>query len=366
MKLGLFTMPLHTLKLGYKEMYDQDLEAALLCDRLGFDEYWLGEHTSAKVEPISDALQFMSALLPQTRNLVFGTGVLNLPQHFPPKVAADVALFDHMSNGRFLMGIGPGGLPSDFELYGTAAKPRGEMMIECIDMVHKIWASDPPYDFPGKFWSVRIADSFQADLGIGPMPKPYQKPYPPVFTSAMNPNSGMARLAGERGWGLISANFNANWVLHTHWQGYAAGAESKGARPDRAKWRIARSILVTDSERQAADYLASAGNTIRDYYNYLFVQFTRTKNLQIFKTAPDLASERVTLEAGIEAMVIAGTAKAVTERLVALVDDVGPFGGLLMAFHEWDDKALWNRSMQLLAQEVMPVVSKHAAARLVA
>ena len=84
MKLGLFTMPLHTLKLGYKEMYDQDLEAALLCDRLGFEEYWLGEHTSAKVEPISDALQFMSALLPQTRKLVFGTGVLNLPQHFPP------------------------------------------------------------------------------------------------------------------------------------------------------------------------------------------------------------------------------------------------------------------------------------------
>jgi len=183
-KLGLFTMPLHTLRLGYKEMYDQDLEAALLCDRLGFDEYWLGEHTSSKVEPISDALQFMSALLPQTRNLVFGTGVLNLPQHFPPKVAADVALFDHMSNGRFLMGIGPGGLPSDFELYGTAAKPRGEMMIECIDMVHKIWASDPPYDFPGKFWSVRIADSFQADLGIGPMPKPYQKPYPPIRVAA--------------------------------------------------------------------------------------------------------------------------------------------------------------------------------------
>jgi len=96
------------------------------------------------------------------------------------------------------------------------------------------------------------------------------------------------------------------------------------------------------------------------------VQFTRTKNLQIFKTAPDLAPERVTLEAGIEAMVIAGTAKSVTERLVALVDDVGPFGGLLMAFHEWDDKALWNRSMQLLAQEVMPVVSRHAAAKLAA
>ncbi|MBV9637762.1 MAG: LLM class flavin-dependent oxidoreductase [Methylobacteriaceae bacterium] len=366
MKLGMFTMPLHTMKLGYKEMYDQDMEAALLCDRLGFAEYWLGEHTAAKVEPISDALQFMSALIPQTRNLVFGTGVLNLPQHFPPKVAADVALFDHMSNGRFLMGVGPGGLPSDFELYGTTDKPRGEMMIECVDMIHKIWTSDPPYELAGKFWNVRIHDSFQADLGIGPMPKPFQTPYPPVYTSAMNPNSGMARLAGTRGWGLISANFNATWVLRTHWEGYAAGAEQAGRRPDRSKWRVARSILITDSEQQAADYLATPGNTIRDYYNYLFVQFQRSKNLQIFKTAPDLAPEAVTLEDGMAAMAIVGTARRVTERLVALVDEVGPFGGLLMAFHEWDDKALWQRSMQLLAGEVMPALARHAAAKLAA
>src|SRR4051812_45940291 len=102
MKFGLFTMPLHTMKLGYKEMYDQDMEAALLADKLGFNEYWMGEHTSAKVEPVSNSLQFMSWLIPQTRNLVFGTGVLNLPHHHPAKIAADVALFDHMSNGRLL------------------------------------------------------------------------------------------------------------------------------------------------------------------------------------------------------------------------------------------------------------------------
>jgi alkanesulfonate monooxygenase SsuD/methylene tetrahydromethanopterin reductase-like flavin-dependent oxidoreductase (luciferase family) len=365
-KLGLFTMPLHTLKLSYKEMYDQDLEAALLCDQLGFAEYWLGEHTSARVEPISDALQFMSVLIPQVKNLTFGTGVLNLPHHFPPKVAADVALFDHMSNGRFLMGIGPGGLPSDFELYGTSEKPRGEMMIECIEMVHKIWASDPPFDMKGKFWSVRIVDSFQSDLGIGPMPKPYQRPYPPVFTSAMNPNSGMARLAGERDWGLISANFNANWVLRTHWAAYAAGAENKGRRPDRTKWRVARSILITDSDEQAAEYLTRPDNTIRDYYNYLFTQFERTKNLQIFKTSPDMAPENMTLKAGIDAMVITGNSKRVTERLVDLCDDIGPFGGLLMAFHEWDDKALWQRSMRHLAQEVMPVLSQHVTAKFAA
>ena len=89
MKLGLFMMPLHTMRLGYKEMYDQDLAAALHADALGYDEFWLGEHTSAKVEPISNSLQFMSALIHQTKNLVFGTGVINLPNHHPAQVAAD-------------------------------------------------------------------------------------------------------------------------------------------------------------------------------------------------------------------------------------------------------------------------------------
>ena len=155
MKLGLFMMPLHTMKLGYKEMFDQDLEAALYADQLGFDEFWLGEHVSAKVEPIPNALQFMSALIPQTKNLVFGSGVLNLPNHHPARVAADVALFDHMSNGRYLMGIGPGGLASDMELFGSAGKNLGEMMLESLAMIEEIWSTDPPYDIEGKYWTIR-------------------------------------------------------------------------------------------------------------------------------------------------------------------------------------------------------------------
>ena len=363
MKLGLFMMPLHTMKLGYKEMYDQDQEAALHAARLGYDEFWLGEHTSAKVEPISNSLQFMSALIPQTRNLVFGTGVINLPNHHPAQVAADVALFDHMSNGRYLMGIGPGGLATDFELFGSAGKNRAEMMIESMAMIEAIWSSDPPYDIAGKYWTIRVRDSVQLDLGIGPMPKPYQNPFPQVFTSAMNPNSGMASIAGERSWGLISANFNAPWVLGTHWSTYTASAVKAGRKPDRSLWRVARTILVADSDAEAAAYLAADGNSILDYYAYMFTQFERTNNMRVFMATPDVALPDVTLAAAIDAMVIAGGPKTVADRLVALVDEIGPFGGLLMAFHEWDRKPLWQRSMQLLIESVMPAVGAYAASR---
>ncbi len=363
MKLGLFMMPLHTHKLGYKAMYDQDMAAALHAERLGYDEFWLGEHTSAKVEPISNSLQFMSALIPQTRKLVFGTGVINLPNHHPAQVAADVALFDHMADGRYLMGIGPGGLATDFELFGSAGKNRAEMMLESMAMIEAIWSGEPPYDIAGKYWTIRIKDSLQLDLGIGPMPKPYQDPFPQIFTSAMNPSSGMASIAGERGWGLISANFNAPWVLGTHWDTYTASAAKAGRRPDRSLWRVARTILVADNDAAANDYLAADGNTVLDYYTYMFTQFQRTNNMRVFMARPDVALEDVTLAAAVDAMVIAGSPRTVTDRLVALVDEIGPFGGLLMAFHEWDRKEVWERSMQLLVKSVMPAVSAYAASR---
>lgn len=364
MKLGLFMMPLHTQKLGYKEMYDQDVAAALHADRLGYDELWMGEHTSAKVEPVSNCLQFLSALIPQTRTMKLCTGVVNLPQHNPARVAADAAMFDHMSNGRLIMGIGPGGLASDFELFGTAEKNRQEMMVEAADMIQTVWNSGPPYEIVGKYWTIKVKDTHQPDMAIGPIPKPLQDPFPTFCTSAMSPHSGTAKLAGQRGWHLISANFNAPWVVRSHWQAYRAGAEAAGLRPDPRTWRVSRSILVTDSQQEAEEFLAERGNSIEVYYNYLFTQLGRAGAIKIFMPTPTTADADITLRAVMDSMVIAGTARHVVDRLVAFIDEVGPFGGLLAAFHEWDREALWKSSMRQLATEVMPTVSDYARAKL--
>jgi alkanesulfonate monooxygenase SsuD/methylene tetrahydromethanopterin reductase-like flavin-dependent oxidoreductase (luciferase family) len=366
MKLGLFMMPLHTLNLSYKEMYDQDVEAAVYADRLGYDEFWIGEHSSARVEPVSNTLQFLSLLVPQTRNMKLCAGVINLPQHHPARVAADAAMFDHMANGRFIMGIGPGGLASDFELFGTTEKNRQEMMVEAADMIEQIWRGRPPYEFVGKYWTVKIRDSVQEDMGIGPIPKPLQEPFPIFCTSAMSPHSSTARLAGQRGWHLISANFNAPWVIRSHWEAYKAGAAASGMRADPSTWRVSRSILVTDSEEQTQDYLAEQGNAIWAYYNYLYTQLGRAGARKIFLTREGIDEADLTLQQVMDAMVIAGTSAQVVDRLIAFIDEVGPFGGLLAAFHEWDRKALWQNSMCRLANEVMPKVRSYCQTKMVA
>ena len=60
---------------------------------------------------------FFANLLHRTKHITFGTAVINIPNHHPAIVAAECAQFDHMSKGRFMMGVGPGGLVSDFELF---------------------------------------------------------------------------------------------------------------------------------------------------------------------------------------------------------------------------------------------------------
>jgi alkanesulfonate monooxygenase SsuD/methylene tetrahydromethanopterin reductase-like flavin-dependent oxidoreductase (luciferase family) len=363
MQLGLFMMPLHDPGRDYLAVLREDREAILLADQLGYDEAWVGEHYSCATEPIADPLQFMATLIPQTRRIRFGTGVINIPQHHPAQVAGNVAQFDHLAEGRFIMGVGPGGLGSDFELFETFDKNRAEMMVEGVDMIHAIWRSDPPYRIHGTYWNVVVDKQVQARLGIGPMLKPYQKPHPPLAVSAMSPNSPTARLAGERGWGLISANFTpANQVL-SHWRAYCEGAQAAGRRPDRASWRVARSIVCTETDQQAADYLANEDCSAGWYYKYLRDNLATYRMTRIFKPTADMPDAALTVAWMLDTMVISGSPARVLDRLVALVDEIGWFGTLLATHKDWDDGALYRASMRLIAEQVMPRLGQHMATR---
>jgi alkanesulfonate monooxygenase SsuD/methylene tetrahydromethanopterin reductase-like flavin-dependent oxidoreductase (luciferase family) len=182
---------------------------------------WLGEHFSATSEPIPSPMMFMASLLPRTDNLRFGTGVVCIPNHNPIVVAAESAQFDHMSRGRFMLGVGPGGLFSDFELFGqTDHAIRNRKVVEAIRIMREIWSQDPPYDIAGEFWNVRLKN-FIPELGIGYMPKPYQKGGPPISISLASPHSSSARTAALNDCGIISANITPTYSVALHWRSTA-------------------------------------------------------------------------------------------------------------------------------------------------
>ncbi len=364
MKLGLFMMPLHDPRRDYATVLNEDRQAIVLADRLGFSEAWIGEHYATTAEGITSPLVFLASLIDSAPSIRFGTGVLNLPQHHPARIAGDVALFDHLCGGRFLMGIGPGGLSTDFELFErTDPAARGPLMLECIDTVLKMWAGTAPYDIAGKNWNIRVKNTIRLDHGVGEMIKPLQKPHPPIATSIASRNSHSARVAGEHGWIPLSANFVPPSNVRTHWEAYAAGADAAGRRPDPGLWRVARSILVADSDAQAADYLADPRCGARFYFDYLYRNATiRPGGMNNFKARLDMADTAVTLDYMLDAMMIVGSPSTVLDRLVAFGDEIGPFGTLVMTAHDWDDGPLWRRSMALLAEEVMPRLAQHAEA----
>ncbi|ANN61914.1 hypothetical protein A9174_33835 (plasmid) [Mesorhizobium loti NZP2037] len=362
MELGLFMMPLHDARRNYTELLQQDREAIILADRLGFSEAWVGEHITCSSEPIADPLQFMATLINSTNNIKFATGVLNLPQQNPAVVAARVAQFDHLSQGRFIMGVGPGGLVTDIELFGTGEKNRAEMVTEAIEIIHKIWDSNPPYNIRGKFWDIVVEKTLIPSLGFGPMLKPYQNPYPQLAISVMSPSSSSARQAGERGWAMVSANFTPAANVKTHWEQYVIGAQKSGRRPDRNSWRIARSMLVTETDQEAADYLASDYSSVGWYYDYIIEDMAAFKLLGVLKPSITTPDSEITRKNCLDWMVMSGSAKTVLDKLVAFVDDVGgPFGTLIMTQKDWDKPDLHRRSMELLATQVMPKLRQHCS-----
>jgi alkanesulfonate monooxygenase SsuD/methylene tetrahydromethanopterin reductase-like flavin-dependent oxidoreductase (luciferase family) len=367
MRLGLFMMPVHPANRAFADTLAEDEEKSLYADQLGFDELWLGEHFSASTEPIPSPLMFMASLIARTKNLSFGTAVICLPSHHPVKVAAEVAQFDAMSRGRFMLGVGIGGLYSDFELFGNSdRKVRERKAMESIGMIERIWAQDPPYDLDGEFWSVKLKDAIIPELGIGYMPKPYQKPHPPISMSVASRNSPTAGVAGKRGYGIISANNVPTQALGSHWEIYSAACAEAGKPARGENWRVGRNVMIAPTESEARDRVFSDKGANHYFYAYMREVLSRVGLLSALKPRPEMTDQEATVEAITEGSVIFGSPKTFLDKLIAFRDAAGPFGTLLMTGLDWSGpNRAWERdSMRLLAQDVMPKFRQHTRAKI--
>lgn len=257
MKLGTFMMPLHPPARHAWETLREDREAIILADRLGYAEAFVGEHSTDLAENVTSCLMFLCTLAFETRQIKLGSGTLNMPNTHPAAVAANVAMIDHLLQGRFIMGISPGGLMSDAEVFGSFGKDRLEMFVEAIDMVLAIWAGDAPYDLRGKHFEVSTARTMIREIGQGIILKPFQAPHPPIVVTAVAPFSRGVAAAAARGWEPISGNFLLPEWVRTHWPSYVEGCAQAGRPADPANWRVAKSIFVTETD----DALARATRT---------------------------------------------------------------------------------------------------------
>jgi alkanesulfonate monooxygenase SsuD/methylene tetrahydromethanopterin reductase-like flavin-dependent oxidoreductase (luciferase family) len=125
-------------------------------------------------------------------------------------------------------------------------------------------------------------------------------------------------------------------------------------------------VLVTETDAEAKAYLAKSDCAVRYYFYYLSSLMKKAGFSQIMKGLEQFEDEQLTVDWAIENIVIAGSPATVTEKLLAVREQVGPFGTLVLTGLDWDDKALWQRSMALMANEVMPALRQGTGAAIAA
>ena len=360
MRLGYFTMPVHPLGRDWAQTLDEDRQAIILADRLGFHDAFVGEHLTDAVENVTNSFVFLASLIPETAQIRLGTGTSNLSYMHPVLIAAQAAMFDHMARGRFILGISPGALASDAEALGILGQDRNQMFAEAIDVILQIWERDPPYgiDLPGNRFKVSTAQSAALPIGVGIMPKPFQKPRPEIVGTVVAPFSKGVTAMGQRDFHPMSANFLLPRWAKTHWANYAQGKALAGVPADPADWRVARTVFVADDDTIARRYgVEDANSPYRFYYDQIGTKFRRSGRHAVFKERVDQADEEITTDYILDRLVIHGTVNGVVDQILALREEIGDFGELVYAGMDWVDPALTRRSLTLMAEQVMPRVN---------
>jgi alkanesulfonate monooxygenase SsuD/methylene tetrahydromethanopterin reductase-like flavin-dependent oxidoreductase (luciferase family) len=258
-------------------------------------------------------------------------------------------------------------LRTDMEALELLDADRNAMFAEAIDHIIALWTGEAPYNLTGKYWNISTAKTLWPEIGLGGVVKPYQKPHPPIIGTATDPVSKGLIALGRRGWWPVSSHFlHANWLLN-QWNNYAQGCAEGGHKADRANWRVARSIFVADDDKVARSYGGDdAKSPYRFYMRQLTAKLKKGNKLGGFKERMDIPDEDLTLDYIFDNVVIRGSVNRVVDGLLALHEKIGDFGTLLYCGKDWTDPALARRSMELMAEKVMPAVNSAIGKRVAA
>jgi alkanesulfonate monooxygenase SsuD/methylene tetrahydromethanopterin reductase-like flavin-dependent oxidoreductase (luciferase family) len=355
----MFIMPFHPPSKPLAQCFDEDLELIVRAEELGFSEFWIGEHHTMKYEPIVMPEIFIGRALGETKTIRLGPAPACLNQHHPAHVASRLAFLDHLAKGRLNLCFGAGSVTADQELYGADPKNAPAMVEEALDMILKLWASDPPYEIEGKFWNIRLKKTVDEETGIGYIHKPFQKPHPPIALPGMSRGSPTMKLAGTRGYKPFAHCLVTGNVVADLWKNYADGAHAAGREPDRSDFKVARSIFLADTTAEAVRRART--NSLGQNYQYIGRLFDKGLGRKMYKRDLAMNDADCNLDYLMTEQIIAGDVDTVLQRLLGLVEECGRFGTLVLMGYDWDDKPSWIRSLELFAKELMPRLNKAVA-----
>jgi alkanesulfonate monooxygenase SsuD/methylene tetrahydromethanopterin reductase-like flavin-dependent oxidoreductase (luciferase family) len=160
------------------EVMRHTLEMVQIADRGGFAIVWAAEHHGLEMNVAPNPFQILIWWANNTSEIRLGTAVAVAAYWHPIRLAGEAALFDLLSGGRLEFGIGSGAYQREFDRMQPGLKQPDayKYMQEMLPVLKALWAGD--YEHNGEYWSFPTATS---------VPKPVQKPHPPLWIAARSP-----------------------------------------------------------------------------------------------------------------------------------------------------------------------------------
>ena len=338
MTFGVFMAPFHRVGENPTLALERDLELLEWLDDLGFDEAWIGEHHSGGWETIASPEVFIATAAGRTRRLRLGTGVVSLPYHNPYMVANRMALLDHLTRGRVMLGVGPGSLASDAYMFCINPERQREMMDESLGVIIKLFEGAEPVTCQTDWFQLK-----DASLQL----RPYQKPYLPVAVASVQSPAGVF-LAGKHGAAVLSLSVPRSMVRQTtlkdQWNIAEESAAEHGQSVCRSEWRLSVPVHLAETREDAFEQIrVGAGRVVTEY----------TGGTNGHPIPPVPANEIVDYMVD-NGQWIVGTPDDAIAAIDRLQESSGGFGGLLVRAEDWTTREKLHHSYELFARYVMP------------
>ena len=343
LRFGAFLAPHHPIGENPTLQLQSDLELVELMDRLGYDEFWCGEHHSTGWEIIASPEVFLAAAAERTHRIKLGTGVVSLPYHHPFMVAQRMVQLDHQSHGRVIFGSGPGALPSDAHTLGIDPMVLRDRQDEAMGIIRRLFESDERFTYESEWFTLR-----DAKLQL----KPLQKDMEFAVASISSP-SGMT-LAGKHRAGVLSIGSLTQEgirALPLQWSFAEESAALHGNTVDRKNWRIVLNWHIAETRKEARQ---QAGAGLMRHNNEYSIGTLAGGVGPIYDT-PDEAVDGVAF-AELSTAVI-GTPDDLVVRIREMMEITGGFGCVIGFVHDWANRENTRRSWDMVARYVIPQVN---------
>ena len=205
-------------------------EQAKFAESLGYNSFWLPENHFSKVA-IPDPLMMLASVAAGTSKIKLATTSYLLPLRHPLLAAEQVAVLDQLSQGRVILGIGRGYMPSMLKAFDIKPNTKRKIFEEALQTMRSAWRGQP----------LLLRDG-ETKVTLDPLP--VQSPHPPIWVAAFGPKA-LAQ-AGRLGLPYLPSPLETISKLQDNFRIYSESIESKGKLADQVK-PLMRIVHITES-----------------------------------------------------------------------------------------------------------------------